>query len=83
MLAKKRREVEVFSISFMDCICCGFGAVLLLFILTTGQRTDFNERDLTEMRDRIARMARIVRDNDVFRWVADELRAINGNERPA
>jgi len=56
MLAKKRREVEVFSISFMDCICCGFGAVLLLFILTTGQRTDFNERDLTEMRDRIARM---------------------------
>lgn len=63
MLAKKRREVEVFSISFMDCICCGFGAVLLLFILTTGQRTDFNERDLTEMRDRIARMEKEISED--------------------
>lgn len=63
MLAKKRRDVEVFSISFMDCICCGFGAVLLLFILTTGKRTDFNERDLTELRDRIARMEREISEN--------------------
>ncbi len=63
MLAKKRRDVEVFSLSFMDCICCGFGAVLLLFILTTGQRTDFNERDLTELRDRIAKMEREINEN--------------------
>lgn len=58
MLRQKRKEVEVFSLSFMDCICCGFGAVLLLFILTTGQRTDFNEADLTELRERIAQMER-------------------------
>jgi hypothetical protein len=47
----------------MDCICCGFGAVLLLFILTTGQRTDFNERDLTELRDRIAKMEKEISEN--------------------
>lgn len=32
---KKRREAQSSALSFMDCICCGFGAVLLLFILTT------------------------------------------------
>lgn len=35
-MAVKRREFEVFSLSFMDCICCGFGAIILLFILSMG-----------------------------------------------
>ena len=30
----KRREVEIFSLSFLDCICCGFGALILLLVLT-------------------------------------------------
>lgn len=32
----KRRPIEVFSLSFLDCLCCGFGAILLLFILSIG-----------------------------------------------
>jgi hypothetical protein len=32
----RKREVEIFSMSFLDCICCGFGAIILLFILTMG-----------------------------------------------
>lgn len=28
-----RRKTEVFGLSFMDCICCGFGAVILLFTI--------------------------------------------------
>lgn len=35
-MAVKRREFEVFSLSFLDCICCGFGAIILLFILSMG-----------------------------------------------
>lgn len=35
-----------------------------------------------DRRERIARMAQVVRDNDVFRWVSDELAAITGEERP-
>lgn len=31
---RRRREVEVFSLSFLDCICCGFGAIILLLVLT-------------------------------------------------
>jgi len=30
----KRHPVEVFSLSFLDCICCGFGAIILLLVLT-------------------------------------------------
>ena len=30
----QRRTVEVFSLSFLDCICCGFGAIILLLVLT-------------------------------------------------
>ncbi len=30
----RRREAEVFSLSFLDCICCGFGAIILLLVLT-------------------------------------------------
>jgi len=29
-----RRETEVFSLSFLDCICCGFGGIILLLVLT-------------------------------------------------
>ncbi len=28
-----KRQVEVFSLSFLDCICCGFGAIILLLVL--------------------------------------------------
>lgn len=33
MRRRPRREIEVFSLSFLDCICCGFGAMILLLCL--------------------------------------------------
>jgi hypothetical protein len=33
-MKKSRRGMEVFSLSFLDCICCGFGAMILLFVLS-------------------------------------------------
>jgi hypothetical protein len=30
----RRRDLEIFSLSFLDCICCGFGAIILLFVLS-------------------------------------------------
>lgn len=34
---KSRRSTASSALAFMDCICCAFGAVLLLFILTAKQ----------------------------------------------
>jgi hypothetical protein len=31
---RKRRDFQVFSLSFLDVICCGFGAIVLLLVLT-------------------------------------------------
>jgi hypothetical protein len=33
-MKRRRRDIEVFSLSFLDCICCGFGAIILLFVLS-------------------------------------------------
>ncbi len=33
-MAKKNRNIEAFSLSFLDCICCGFGAIILLLVLS-------------------------------------------------
>jgi hypothetical protein len=33
-VSKRRRNVEAFSLSFLDCICCGFGAIILLLVLS-------------------------------------------------
>ena len=30
----RRNGMEGFSLSFLDCICCGFGAIILLLVLT-------------------------------------------------
>ena len=32
-MARKRRQTEVFSMSFLDCMSCGFGAVILFFMI--------------------------------------------------
>jgi hypothetical protein len=40
---KHRRQAQSSALSFIDCICCGFGAVLLLFILTAKSQIDQKE----------------------------------------
>jgi hypothetical protein len=49
MSRRKSRNTVVFSISFLDCICCGFGAVLLLFVLTSGRKADINEQGIADL----------------------------------
>jgi hypothetical protein len=33
-MARRNRETETFNLSFLDVICCGFGAVILLLVIT-------------------------------------------------
>jgi hypothetical protein len=58
MAIGKRREFEVFTLSFLDCICCGFGAIILLLVLTdVGQPIviERSERDLKGQIDALQR----------------------------
>lgn len=47
-----RRPIALFSLSFLDCICCGFGAIILLFVLTIGSQ----DKALIEIRDTLQRI---------------------------
>lgn len=48
---RKRREAQSSALSFMDCICCGFGAVLLLFILTTKKQTILSNEEANQSQE--------------------------------
>src|SRR4051812_39109261 len=36
-IMRRRRAIEVFSLSFLDCICCGFGAVILFYVIISAR----------------------------------------------
>lgn len=36
-MGRRRRTTEVFTLSFLDCICCGFGAVILFYTIVSAQ----------------------------------------------
>ncbi|MCL4821179.1 MAG: VWA domain-containing protein [Vicinamibacteria bacterium] len=56
MRRRERREVEVFSLSFLDCICCGFGAMILLLVLVRIGEPRAAEAAKLELDGRLARL---------------------------
>lgn len=39
-MARKKRDFETFNLSFLDVMCCGFGAVILIFLLIDHSRKE-------------------------------------------
>lgn len=52
----KRRSLEVFSLSFLDCICCGFGAIILLFVLSKAAEPRVIENTRTDLSGLLAKL---------------------------
>ena len=48
-MARKRRPFEVFSMSFLDCMSCGFGAVILFFMIINAQVRESSEADPSDL----------------------------------
>jgi hypothetical protein len=53
----RRRQVQVFSLSFLDCICCGFGAIILIFVLSIDSREKEKLQALIEVQRALAEKA--------------------------
>ena len=51
---KRRRNIEAFSLSFLDCICCGFGAIILLLVLSKIYEPVIIEKTQDDLRSLIA-----------------------------
>ena len=55
-ISSRRRETEVFSLAFLDCICCGFGAVLLIFVITVSQQKSRDTESLEQVEERVRQL---------------------------
>jgi len=53
MRRRRSRDFEVFSMSFLDTICCAFGAVILLFVLSKFGEPEALEKSREELRGRV------------------------------
>jgi hypothetical protein len=53
---RKRRELDIFTLSFLDCICCGFGAVILLLIISDFGEPQALERSRESLEGQLARL---------------------------
>ncbi len=67
---RRRRSVEVFSLSFLDCICCGFGAIILLLVLTEYARPAKIEESRVNLR---AQLRNLQQQLEVIRGESDDL----------
>lgn len=52
---KKKYENSTFSLSFLDVMCCGFGAVVLLVMLLNGQTLQKREETQKDLRAEVER----------------------------
>jgi len=51
-----RRKVEVFSLSFLDVICCGFGAVILFYTIISAQSGIERTRKAEDLSAQVAKL---------------------------
>lgn len=53
---RKRRPTEEFSLSFLDVICCGFGAVILLLMITKTVQPQIIEASTVNLQGKVAEL---------------------------
>jgi hypothetical protein len=77
-MKRKRRDQHGLSLSFLDCICCGFGAILLLLILGQAQAPKLNAELQAELKRQVAELrTQLAQLDDEQRESASELAAVS------
>lgn len=51
-----RRKVEVFSLSFLDVICCGFGAVILFYTIISAQSATIRTKESEDLAAQVSKL---------------------------
>jgi hypothetical protein len=85
----KRRPLNVFSLSFIDCICCGLGAVILLFVIVNARSAVSRDRMTQDLSSEVDRLEREVLDGrkrmadlrNALEAAEEEIVAIRGTTR--
>jgi len=58
----KRKNINVFSLSFLDIITCGLGAIILLFVLVNAKSVARRDKVTSDLRGEVNRIANEVLD---------------------
>src|SRR6476620_9368291 len=53
---RRRRAIEVFSLSFLDCISCGFGAVILFYVIISARTGITSAANMEDLKSEVARL---------------------------
>ncbi len=56
----KRRSINIFSLSFIDCICCGLGAIILLFVIVNARSAVQRDQITQDLKSEVDRLEREV-----------------------
>jgi von Willebrand factor type A domain len=56
----RRRKINAFSLSFLDCICCGLGAVILLFVIVNAKSAIRRDTVTSDLQGEVSRWERLV-----------------------
>lgn len=51
----RRRKINAFSLSFLDCICCGLGAVILLFVIVNAKSAIRRDTITSDLQSEVSR----------------------------
>ncbi len=56
----RRKRLNVFSLSFLDCICCGLGAIILLFVVVNAKSAARKDAVTTDLRAEVNRLETVL-----------------------
>ncbi len=56
----RRRKINAFSLSFLDCICCGLGAVILLFVIVNAKSAIRKDTVTSDLKGAVSEWERLV-----------------------
>jgi len=60
-VSKNRRSTSQFNLAFLDVMCCGFGAVVLLVMLLNGDMVATRQEIVADLRSEVMRLEREVK----------------------
>ncbi len=85
----KRRKINVFSLSFIDCITCGLGAIILLFIIVNARSTVHRNEVTKDLRGEVERLEKevlqkkkdLIEARNTFEQAVEEMTETQGLSR--
>jgi hypothetical protein len=75
-MPRRRRKFDIFSMSFLDTICCAFGAIVLLYMILNAAGSRVFEDDTARLRAEVNRL-----EEEVLQGYADLVALRNSVER--